>query len=362
MSLLSNSQSDRVIHLLQSLIRFPSLSLQETEMVDWLQGEVASTGLLEVERFGDNILFHLGQGRPWLLLNSHSDVVPPNSDYQGDPFEPIIHDGKIFGRGSTDAKGSVAAMITALLELAEEGGLARGRASFALTVCEETAGAHNGMHALRQLIETPDAAIVGEPTSLQPCIAQKGLLIVKLVVKGTGGHAARIYEDNALYKMGAVLDKLATISFEVSNPYVGEVKITPTMLQGGIVKNMTPDRCELIIDIRTIPEVPQAIILNTFKDHFDAEVEVLSDRFKPTYTPESEKIAQAAQQASGGTFFGSPTASDWVFLADIPTVKIGPGHSEQSHTRDESIEIAQLTRGVEVYKNIIKHYLAEDRI
>jgi acetylornithine deacetylase len=203
---------------------------------------------------------------------------------------------------------------------------------------------------------------VGEPTSLQPCIAQKGLLILKFVVTGTGGHAARVHENNAIYKMGAVLEKLSTIRFELTNPYVGEVKITPTMLQAGIVKNMTPDRCELIVDIRTIPEVPQAIMLNTFRDHLDVEVEVLSDRFKPTYTPESEKIAQAAQQASQGAYFGSPTASDWVFLADIPTVKMGPGHSQQSHTRDESIEITQLTRGVEVYKSIIQTYLAEDRV
>lgn len=351
--------TDRVVRLLEALVRFPSLSTQEKALVDWLETEVAATGLLEIERHENNILFHLGQGSPWLLMNSHSDVVPPSSDHEGSPFEPVIRDGRMYGRGTTDAKGCGSAMLAALLELAEEGGVPRGRASFALTVCEETAGEHNGMHALRSVIPTPDAALVGEPTSLQPCIAQKGLLILRLVITGTGGHAARVYDDNAIYKLRHVLEAVEKIRFEVENPFIGTVKITPTVVNGGIVKNMAPDRCELILDIRTIPEVPNEIIIGTFRDHLDCEVQIVSNRFKSTATDPGEKIAQAAQMASGGDFFGSPTASDWVFLADVPTVKIGPGHSQVSHTRDEHIEIDQLRRGVALYKNIITRYLSE---
>src|SRR5690606_5316982 len=173
---------------------------------------------------------------------SHSDVVPPSADHEGEPFNPVIRDGRMYGRGTTDAKGCGAAMLTALLELAEQGGLENGRASFALTVCEETAGYNNGMQALREIIAKPDAALVGEPTSLQPCIAQKGMIILKVIVKGTSGHAARVYDDNAIYTLGKVLETIQKIQFEIENPFIGKVKITPTVVNGGIVKNMAPDR------------------------------------------------------------------------------------------------------------------------
>lgn len=352
-------QNNRVVQLLESMVRFKSLSQQEKPLVDWLEGYVRSTGMLDVERHGDNILFHLGEGTKWLLMNSHTDVVPPSSDHDGSPFEPEIRNGRMYGRGTTDAKGCGSSMLTALLELAEEGWKPAGRVSLALTVCEETAGFNNGMQALREIIATPSAAIVGEPTSLQPCIAQKGMMILKVIVKGTGGHAARIYDNNAIYKMADVLKNIETIRFEMENPFIGSVKITPTVISGGIVKNMAPDRCELTVDIRTIPEVPNSVIINTFKDHLDADIEIVSNRFLSTQTDPTELIAVAAQKASEGVFFGSPTASDWVFLADIPTVKIGPGHSQVSHTRDEYIEIDQLIKGVTLYKNIIKHYFAE---
>jgi len=358
MSSLLAPSADRVIHLLSKLVSFDSLSTHEHALVNWLEAEVRKTGLLEIERHGDNIIFHLGQGSPWLLMNSHSDVVPPSSDHEGEPFNPTIRDGRMYGRGTTDAKGCGAAMLVALLELAEQGGLSNGRASFALTVCEETAGYNNGMQALRDIIDKPDAALVGEPTSLQPCIAQKGMIILKVIVTGTSGHAARVYDDNAIYKLGKVLETIQKIQFEIENPFIGKVKITPTVVNGGIVKNMAPDRCELILDIRTIPEVPNDIIIDTFRHHLDAEIEIISNRFKSTATDPSERIAIAAHDASGGDFFGSPTASDWVFLADVPTVKIGPGHSQVSHTRDENIDIDQLLRGVELYKNIITRYLS----
>jgi acetylornithine deacetylase len=348
---------DRVIRLLESLVRFPSLSTEEKELVDWLEAEVRASGKLQVERYGDNLVFQLGQGSPRLLLNSHSDVVPPSSDHHGNPFEPYRDQERIYGRGTTDAKGCGSAMLTAMLEIAEEGGLKQGAVQFALTVCEEMAGYNNGMQFLRGILPKPDAAIVGEPTSLQPCVAQKGMIILKIIVHGTSGHAARVSENNAIYKMAEVIRKVETIRFEIENPFLGKVKITPTIVNGGIVKNMAPDRCELTIDIRTIPEVPNSIIINTFRDHLDAEVEVISERFVSTSTDPESAIAQAAIKAGQGPFFGSPTASDWVFLADVPTIKIGPGHSQQSHTCDESIEIDQLRKGVHLYKDIIRHYL-----
>ncbi|MEX0684554.1 MAG: M20/M25/M40 family metallo-hydrolase [Balneolales bacterium] len=354
MNLLTANATD----ILKKLVSFDSLSSQEKKLVDWLEGAVRETNALEIERHGDNLIFHLGSGKPWLLLNSHSDVVPPSPNHYGEPFAPVEKDGKIYGRGTTDAKGCGTGMLKALLELSQEGFLPNGRVSFALTVCEETCGAGNGMDYLRGIIEKPDAAIIGEPTTLAPCIAQKGLYILKVITTGVSGHAARVEGKNALYEMSTVLEKLKTIFFDTENPFIGKTKITPTVINGGTVKNAYPERCELMVDIRTVPEVSTDMILEKLTSELNAEIEVMSNRLVSTQTDASEKIAQAALKASGQEFFGSPTASDWVFLKDVPAVKIGPGHSQVSHTRDECIEIDQLQRGVQVYKDIIRNYFS----
>ncbi len=348
----------QVEDLLKRLIRFPSLSGEEKSLVDWLENYLKETQLVELERIENNLLIHIGHGRPWLLLNSHSDVVPPSPDHLGEPFNPVVKDGKIYGRGSTDAKGCGSAMITSLLHLAKDGFRPDGRVSMALTVCEENAGINNGMAFLRDHIENPDAAIVGEPTSLEPCIAQKGMLILKVTTTGESGHAARMKGKNAIYEMAQALLDLKTCTFDKKNDFIGEVKITPTIIEGGTVKNMAPEKAELYLDIRTIPEVSNQEIIDQISQKLNADISVVSDRYVATSTDPNHKVVTSAVSASGKKGFGSPTSSDWVFLHDIPTVKIGPGHSQCSHTRDEHIEIEQLHKGVEIYQNLIKAYFA----
>lgn len=348
---------DHPKELLKAFVLFPSLSTKETPLVDWLEAEINTLNLVQVERFGDNLVFSLGTGAPWLMLNSHTDVVPPSPNHIGKPFEPEEKNGKIFGRGTVDAKGCGVSMLRALLELANEGYTPNGKVSVALTICEETAGEHNGMHHLRHVVGLkPDAALIGEPTLLAPCLAQKGMLLVKLVTSGESGHAARVTGENAIIRMGEVIGELSTISFEEMNPWLGSVKITPTMISGGTAKNANPEVCEVMVDIRTIPEVPNSVIIDTLKNHLPCDVHTLSDRFVATQTDPNSVIAKSCLNHSKKPFFGSPTASDWVFLADIPCIKIGPGDSTKSHTADEHIEISQLEAAVPLYKSIIHDY------
>lgn len=354
--------------LLKALVRFPSLSTKEQDIVDWLEKSVEETGLLQVDRYGNNLIFSIkgDQEGPRLLMNSHSDVVPASSNHKGNPFEPVEEDGKIWGRGTTDAKGCGTAMLKSLLELASEGWKPRkGKASFALTICEETSGEFNGMAYLRTLMDDnrlklPDVALIGEPTSLAPCVAQKGLLVLRLSTEGESGHAARIYGQNAIYEMAEVLSKLKSVHFKADNPFIGNVKITPTKIHAGTVNNAMPEHTEVILDVRTIPEVSNDDIIHALQKSLGCEIQVISDRFVSTQTDPDSDIAQSCLRASGQEFFGSPTASDWVFLADIPVVKIGPGNSEMSHKRDEYIEIDQLNGGVTLYKRIIRDYFGEE--
>ncbi len=345
-----------VTELLMQLIRFPSTSTMEKDMVDWLEEQVAGTGLLQTERYEDNLIFHLGSGRPWLFLNSHSDVVPPSARHVGEPFNPVEKNRHIYGRGSTDAKGPVSCMLMALLNLAASGYEPPGRVSLAITVCEESAGENNGMFRLRQKIDRPDAALIGEPTMLHPCAAQKGLLILKLETEGEAGHAARVTGPNAIYEMADCLQKLKKITFSEENPFIGSTRITPTTIEGGTARNAHPDSCSVFVDIRTIPEVPNDVIIERFRKELGISINVFSDRFVSTSTDPDHPIAQAAREVTGNPLFGSPTTSDWVFLSDVPTIKIGPGNSSDSHTANESIAISQLEEGVPVYEKIIRRY------
>jgi acetylornithine deacetylase len=351
-----------VSELLQQLVAFPTLSTLEKPLVDWLELRLSDIPQLKTTRIQDNLIVTLGSGHPFLLLNSHSDVVPLSESPDAVTFTPEIRDGDLYGRGSTDAKGCVSAMLKALIDLAVSGWTPKqGSVALALTVCEETSGEHNGMAHIRSLIDsgdflTPDAAIVGEPTHLAPCIAQKGLLVLKIRTQGASGHAARVSGPNSIYGMADVLKSVQEIQFPIENLFLGHTRITPTQLHAGVANNVMPESAELTLDIRTIPDVSNAEIIERFQQIPGAEVRVHSDRFISVATDPDAKIVQIAQNVTQKEPFGSPTASDWVFLYDIPTIKLGPGHSELSHTAQEHIELSELEAGVETYSKIIRSY------
>ncbi|ACY48508.1 M20 family metallo-hydrolase [Rhodothermus marinus] len=357
---IAQAVATEVIELLKSLVRFPSLSHQEAEIADFVEHYVRQAGL-PVRRMDNNVYFWLGEGEDRLLLNSHLDVVPPSADHPFDPFEPVEVDGKLYGRGTVDAKASGAAMTTALLSLAREGWRPpNGQVIVALTACEETGGGYNGLEALRPHLPPLQAAIVGEPTCLQPCVAQKGLLILKLHARGRTAHAARPHlGDNAILRAARDIQRLSRFRFDRADPFLGAPTLTVTTIQGGTAHNVVPEHCTFTLDIRTTPAYTHAEIVQLLAGVVESEIEVHSDRFIPVATPVDARIVQACLRANPGSRpFGSPTASDWIFLHDIPTVKLGPGPSERSHTGGEHIELDELVRAVRVYRDIIRHYYA----
>ena len=130
-----------------------------------------------------------------------------------------------------------------------------------------------------------------------------------------------------------------------------------TTINGGTVRNVVPDLCTFTLDIRSIPAYTHEELTDVIARTVESEVTVHSQRIVPVATQITARIVQACQTAlPDAEPFGSPTASDWIFLHDVPTVKIGPGPSERSHTPDEHIELAEVVRAVEGYKSIIKTY------
>ena len=346
-----------VLLLHKDLVRFPSLSGEEKEIADFVENFVDARGV-EVARHDDNVYFWIGGGEELLLLNTHLDVVPPSADHPHDPFDPVEQDGCIFGRGSVDAKASAAAMTTALLSLAREGFAPAGRVMVALTTHEETGGEYNGLERLRPELPPVSAALVGEPTNLRPCVAQKGLLILNIVSRGKSAHAARAHlGDNAIEKASHDIIRCTNLSFDREDPFLGAPTVTATTIDGGSARNVVPDVCRFTLDIRSTPAYTHEELIDLIDSELESDVEIHSKRIVPVATDINARIVRACRTAvPNAEPFGSPTTSDWIFLSDVPTVKIGPGSSELSHTAKEHIEIADLRRGVDVYRSIITSY------
>lgn len=348
------------VGLLKELIRFPSLSGEESDIADFVETHVRGTGV-NVLRYGDNVAFGIGDGNDTLLLNSHLDVVPPSADHPYDPFDPVVVDGELYGRGSVDAKASGATMTTAVLSLAEEAWTpAEGRVLVGLTTHEESGGKKNGLQDLRPQLPSLSAAVVGEPTSLRPCVAQKGLLILKIHAHGSTAHAARSHlGENAISSAVKAIQELDDVSLDREDPYLGAPTKTVTTIEGGTAHNVVPEHCVFTVDVRTTPAYTHNEIVEQVREAVRAEVEVYSDRLVPCSTPDDAQIVRAARAASPETSpFGSPTSSDWVFLHDVPAVKLGPGQSERSHTGGERIDPAEVERAVSVYQDLIQAYFS----
>ncbi len=344
-----------VLH--RRLVAIPSLSHQESEAATLLETHLTQAGL-NVSRAGDNVVAEWGEGDRVLLLNSHLDVVPPSSNHPFSPFVPTISNGKVFGRGTVDAKASVASMATAVCRLAHAGYMPQGKIVVAFTACEETGGENNGLEQIIDQLPRPAAALIGEPTHMQPCVAQKGLLILRLEAHGKSSHAARAEEgQNAISMMVRDLARLDQFSLDRVHPYLGKTTINVTVVNGGSARNMIADSCTAFLDIRTTPLYDHDEIAALIQQEIESTVHIHSKRFISVDTDPAETIVEACLLgSSGSSTFGSPTMSDWIHVKDIPAVKIGPGDSRLSHTADEHIDIQELIESCATYERIIKAY------
>ena len=261
--------------------------------------------------------------------------------------------------GGVDAKASGATMLSALLQLAADGWHpSNGRVLLALTTCEEIGGDYNGLEAVRPHLPPISAALVGEPTCMEPCVAQKGILILKITATGRTAHAARAHLGlNAIHKAARDIVRIESLKFEKADPFLGRPTATPTVIEGGSARNVVPDSCSFYLDIRSTPAYTHEELIELMDNLLESDVHIHSKRYIPVSTDINETIVNACIKATqGGRPFGSPTASDWVHLHDIPTVKIGPGPSERSHTPGERVETEALLEARVLYMDIIKTY------
>lgn len=345
-----------VEELLKKLVATPSVTGSEEAIATLVFDELTKLGMSPTRK-GDNVWATIGSGKsPRLLLNSHYDTVPASAGWSTPPFTPKVEDGKLYGLGSNDAKASVAAMIAAAAEAKKDVEASGGTLLLAL-VCNEEAG-RQGLETIVSDLKPLDGAIVGEPNGMEICIAQKGTLVLNLVWKGKAAHAAHGSSDNVLRKANEDLTKIFQMTWPKGDLFLGETRLELTQFHAGDRVNVIPDRATAVLDIRYTPIYHPEEILGMIRLAVKAEVSVHSDRRKAVKTDKESAIVRAAQKAQPkAALVGSKTSSDWVFLTDIATIKMGPGNTEVSHTANEYVELEQVRRAVTIYGETIRAFL-----
>lgn len=351
-----------VVGFLRELVRIPSVSGEERAIADFMFAALAKCGL-EVEREGDNLLATLRRGDgPTLWYLSHLDTVPAGSGWTRDAFAGEVEGESIYGRGSNDAKASVAAMASAAAALVVDGAGIRGSLALAFTTREETD--NSGMARLLERFGRPDGAVCGEPTGLAVVRAQSGLAVLKAEWDGQACHAAhvgRVAHDNALLKAARDLASLPPyLKVGDAHPLLGDSTLAVTVLEAGQRHNVVPARAEALADGRIAPPHSADDALAVLRAALpQARVSVRSARLAPFETAAGHPFVLAALAAAGKSdAVGSSTLSDMALLQGVPAVKCGPGQTARSHTADEYVTVAELRAGFEFYCRAAPRLLA----
>jgi acetylornithine deacetylase len=348
------------IELLEQLVAIRSVSGSEQAIAEFVEG-TARRWKLAVERDETSVRVEV-KGRhegPTLALVSHLDTVPPGSGWSRDPFVPATEGTRLYGRGSGDAKASVAAMLCAARDVADAGGTEAGRLLVVLGYGEETK--NTTMEQAIERIGRIDAAVVGEPTNLDIAIAQRGLMMVDLIAEGDQRHAGYAADGgftNAVAVLAQDLLNLPSLFADRPHQTLGVTTATPTMLEAGVSRNVTPPVAKAVLDVRSTPAWTHEEIAVRLRESLLSQVVVTSQRLVPCETPPGSRVLAAARRARpAAACFGSPTCSDWAFLRDSDAIKCGPGTSRRSHTPDEYVDLPEVTAARVFYARLAQAYL-----
>lgn len=295
---------------------------------------------------------------PTLLLNSHHDTVKPNQGYTLNPLEPIVKDGKLFGLGSNDAGGCLVSLIATFTYFYDAENLPYNLVIVASA--EEESSGPDGLNSVLKHLPTLDCAIVGEPTEMQLAIAEKGLLVLDVIVEGTPGHAAHPNDNVSIYNALGVVEWFRDYRFDKVSDVLGPMKMTVTGINAGKQHNVVPAECHLVVDVRVNDRYTNTEVLEIIQKELEgkATVKPRSLHLNSSSIDKNHPIVQAGI-ALGRTTYGSPTLSDQSVLY-CQSLKLGPGSSPRSHTADEFIFINEIEEGITLYINILATFLKQD--
>jgi len=369
-----------VVSLLRDLVSLPSINpcggaLDATHgegrvvafVADWLTARGLDYELQEVLPGRHNLLARLaGRGGPSVVFEAHTDTVEV-LNMEIEPFAPALRDGRVYGRGACDCKASLAAMLIALAQTAQQGAPA-GDVTL-VAACDE----EYRYRGVKHLVDggfRAEGGVVGEPTDLRIVIAHKGALRGQIVTRGRAAHSSQPDQgESAIYHMARVLTAIEQYGRELArrpkHPLLQGPTVSVGLITGGNAPNIVPDRCEISLDRRVLPtENPAAVeaeLRAWLTDHAPVpwELEVTLSDNGMDGRPDSAIVARCAGAVDAalgghevaGVQYGTDASK--LARAGIPSVVLGPGNIAQAHTAVEWIETAQVQTAVEIYRRIM---------
>lgn len=345
------SGSQLAISTLTELIKIQSFSREEEKASALIQS-VLEAHHYPVHRKGNNVYAFSKDYIPerfTLMLNSHLDTVKPTNGWITDPFNPILENDKLTGLGSNDAGGCLVSLLVTFL-LSEQLNLNYNRV-FVATAEEEISGS-GGMELVVPELGKIDVGIIGEPTQMEMAIAEKGLMVLDCESKGISGHAARTGGVNAITEAIKDIEWFHSYKFPESSPVLGDVKMTVTQIHAGTQHNVIPDTCTFVVDVRTNEKYRNAAAFEIIQKQVKCHIKPRSLRMNSSFIPVEHTLVKAAKSLHI-VCFGSPTTSDQSVISTFPTVKMGPGDSNRSHTANEYIYTKEIEDGIAIYLELL---------
>lgn len=368
--------------LLRELIALPSVNpaflpdraelTGERRVADFLACTADRAGLelkwQEVFPGRSNLLIHLtpagGKARRRILLAPHMDTVGVDGEAR---FKPVVKGGRLHGRGACDTKGSIATYLAAMLELAASGPRPR-ETEIVLVALVDEENNQSGSRAFVSRGFKGDLAIVGEPTRCKVITAHKGDLWLRLTTRGKAAHGSKPHlGKNAIHAMARVVEELETryaaALKDRTHPLLGHATVNVGAITGGKQPNIVPDRCEILIDRRTLPGESDARVfteINALLRRLRVDAELTDTKNAPCPAletdPELPLVRQLLRCAGQRQPQGVDYFSDAAVLGSggIPSVLLGPGDIAQAHTADEWIELAQLERATRLLVKFLR--------
>mgnify|MGYP000743029626 CR=1 FL=1 len=344
---------NKYITLLQNLISTPSFSRKEAETAELINNFFKNEDI-PTNRKWNNIWAkskYWAENKPTILLNSHHDTVKPAKGYTRNPFEPTIEKGILYGLGSNDAGGSLVALIAVFVHFYNRKNLPFNLI-IAATAEEEISG-KNGIASILGDLGQLDLGIIGEPTQMRMAIAEKGLMVIDGYAKGKSGHAAREEGINALYIAMEDIQRIKNYELDLVSNLLGKTKMSVTQVTAGTQHNVVPDNCHFVIDVRTNEHYSNEAVFEILQKNTDSELKARSFRLNSSGISLDHPIVKKGLKMAL-PYYGSPTLSDQALINGIPTIKIGCGKSERSHTADEFIYISEIEKGIEIYIDLLE--------
>ncbi|WP_312642109.1 M20 family metallopeptidase [Hydrogenoanaerobacterium sp.] len=380
---ITQAQKDEAVKLLSDTIGIVTVNPEGEErlLAEFIASYLKATGCaVELQNFAPrraNIIATL-KGRSngkALLLNGHLDTVPfGNTDvWDTPPHLATIRGDTLYGRGASDMKSGLCAALCAFRRLALEGFVPENDIIFAGTGDEETLGLGAQAAVESGLLNHVGRIIIGEPTGNQISVASKGTLWLEFSIHGKTSHGAYPWEGiNAVELAYKLFEELKNCIGTAKHPYLSAPTCTLTKIQGGVKVNMVPDRCDMALDIRTVPAILHselllrldALIAQFEQQYSGAKIEyrVLTNRMAAEISPNDALVRELSQtvqavcgakpQLTGTGFFSDAS----IFLREyaLPVVLFGPGESSEAHKPNESVSLKSYLTAAQCYYHFLQ--------